>query len=146
MAFDPDEWRLAEDFGTRRRPVDDLARFGWPLVAAVGLVLAVVGGLEFVVGPTDPTWGFSTSGAFGRTQLLFLVAFGLLVVALATRPLRDREAWSWLVLWLLPLVLVGSAALDMSVDGELWPAELVLAAVATAGLLVAARGVDWRRL
>ena len=145
MAFDPDEWRLAEDFGTYRRPRDALARFGWPLVAGVGVALAAVGAWELASGPLETAAGLAAAPAFFRGHQLHAVAFGLLVVGVAARPLRRGEAWAWLLLWLVPLATAGDALLGRAAEGALWPGQLALAAVAALGLLLAVRGVRWPR-
>lgn len=114
-------------------------RRAWVLLFGVGLVLFAVGVWEFLVGPLDPTPGFSAPPAFFRAHLFFLVAFGLIVMALAWVPYRRWEPWAWALLWLVPAVMVGDTLMNRSAGGTLWPSQLALALVAAAGLLLPAR-------
>lgn len=148
MAFDPDEWRRAADFGTRRRPGPDLDRLGWSLVAVVGVSLILSGLGQLIAGPLDPVAGYRADPAFRRGHLALVVALGALTAGLAARPLRRGERWSWALLWTVPAALVVVALLNRGVDGTIWPVPLGMAAVAAAGLLLAARDVGgterWR--
>jgi peptidoglycan/LPS O-acetylase OafA/YrhL len=64
----------------------------------------------------------------------FGVAFGVLVVVLATAGLASRQTWPWLALWTLPVFLVSHIVLLGT-----WVPDGVLAVVAVAALL-ATRG------
>ena len=139
MPFDPDEWRLAEDVGTRRRRGPDYERWGWPLVAVVGVALAATSVWELATGPLDPAPGFAAEPAFRVGHLALVVALGLAVVALAAWPLRRGERWAWWVLWTVPAAVAVAAWANRSVEGSLWPVQVAVVAVAVVGLLLAAR-------
>lgn len=122
----------AEDGGTRRSS----ERLAWVLVFAVGLAGFLVGLWEFLVAPLDATPGFTADAAFFRAHLFFLLGFSFLGMSIAAVPFRRGERWSWYVLWSAPVVILGDAAMNYTAGGSIWPALLVLVALATLGLLL----------
>jgi hypothetical protein len=68
---------------------------------------------------------------------LFEASFGALVMVLAAIPFRRAERWAWLVLWILPLTMMGAIANAARVGASLGPLP-VFFAVSVLGLVLAA--------
>ncbi len=101
------------------------ARVGQVVLALLGLLSAVIA--VSVYAPMDEPFEPDAQA----TIATFGVAFGVLVIVLATVGLASRQLWAWGALWVLPAFLVSHVFLL----GTILP-DGVLAALATAALAV----------
>ncbi len=97
-----------------------MKKYGWLIFLILGvLVIAFAGYNAFFIPriePTDPNlgWAWLTNDPevieyikFNfRNQGIWLLGYGLLLIATAAGGMRQKQKWAWVGLWSLPLVLV----------------------------------------
>lgn len=132
-----------------------MAKRAWLIffVLGVGSVLAAPIGL--LGRPPDPpspegTTGLTLEDLYARTPGLadfipsiarqlgnFMLAFGVLLAAIAAGPFRRGERWAWRTMWILPLLLAIQFA--NSRFGRGWQLDAALIPVTIGALLATAR-------
>jgi hypothetical protein len=99
------------------------ARTGQVVLALIGVLSALIA--VSVYAPTDDKPFDSDAQALIAS---YGIAFGVLVVVLATRGVASRQRWPWLALWIVPVFLLSHVVLLGTIVPDAFLA--VLAAVA----------------
>lgn len=138
--------------GTMR--ASTIERYGWVLLALLGVVLTAFGAMAFLGDPGRDTpitgsqccnglsfssvdaWAYEYAGEIARYMATYMLAAGVLTLLIVLIPLRRHERWAWLALCYLPvLFLVHGAVLGS------FPFDYVPLGLSVVGLVLMVRPV-----
>lgn len=131
-----------------------MAKRAWLIFFALGVGAVLAAPIGLLGRPPDPpspeaTTGLTLEGLYARTPGLaefipsiarqlgnFMLAFGILLAAIAAGPFRRGERWAWTAMWIVPIMLAIQFA--NSRFGRGWQLDAALIPVTIGGLLATA--------
>jgi len=136
------------------RRASTIERYGWVLLALIGVVLTAFGAMAFLGGPgrdtpitgskccnglsfstVDP-WAYDYAGEIARYMATYMLAAGVLTLVMVLIPLRRHEKWAWFALCYLPVLFMVHGAVLGS-----FPFDYVPLGISVVGLALMVRPV-----
>ncbi|HZD58098.1 MAG TPA: hypothetical protein VE136_15315 [Anaerolineales bacterium] len=133
-----------------QRSQSRVSKWGWGILLAISILLALNGVLWFFVGPQQVVTSLQKFGQVNpaiarqmatnaRQVAIWYLSFGLLALLVTLEGFLRSSRWAWYAAWILVPLLAGIGVLYMDGFGVIL---LGLAAIALVGQLLAGKGLS----
>ncbi|MFQ6135000.1 MAG: hypothetical protein ACE5KU_04210 [Nitrososphaerales archaeon] len=81
----------------------------------------------------------ATMVSYEQTTGVTMLWAGIMTIGFVKLSYKKGEKGAWYAFWIIPIVLIGYIAVELSIGGAYWPLDVLLLIIALLGLLLPIR-------